>query len=137
MSTLPKYGLTANDLNTSIRSHLAASRRGMSATATRASRAPRRAHSGLRAVIDAFLTLIALIINCRSLEAAIHALLDCKDSLGELDKAHFTRTTRGFVIDFIDENGSEISVSAFAIFMILTSVIRHYLPPTQFARPSN
>ncbi len=87
----------------------------------------------LRAVIEVFPDLIALVVNCRNLEAAIRAFLDCKDILGELDKIHFTKTTRGFVIDFIDESGIEISVSAFAIFMMLTSVIRHYLPTTQFS----
>ena len=134
LSTFLKYtGLTASDLNTSVRSH---PERKPARHVSHGDQGFPSAPSGafrLRAVIDAFPDLIALIINCRSLEAAIHALLDCKDSLGELDKVHFTRTTRGFVIDFIDENGSEISVSAFAIFMILTNVIRHYLPPTQFA----
>ena len=87
----------------------------------------------LRALIEVFPDLIALVINCRNLEVAIRALLDCKDNLGELDQIRFTRTTRGFVIDFVDESGSETALSAFAIFMMLASVIRHYLPATQFS----
>ena len=86
----------------------------------------------LRTILDVFPDLIALVINCRNLEAAITAFLQCKDILGELDKLHFTRTTRGFVIDFVDESGIELSLSAFAVFMMLTSIIRHYLPTSQF-----
>ena len=86
LSTFLKYtGLTASDLNTSIRSH---PERKPARHVSHGDQGFPSAPSGafrLRAVIDAFPDLIALIINCRSLEAAIHALLDCKDSLGELD----------------------------------------------------
>lgn len=86
----------------------------------------------LRTALDFFPDLVALMGNCRNLESALGAFVDCKDIIGEVDRVRLTRTAKGFVIDYIDESEIECSLSSFAIFMLLISVIRHYLPTTQF-----
>lgn len=86
----------------------------------------------LKTALAAFPDLVALLGNCRTLAAAIDSYLYCKDILGEIDRISFTKTTNGFEIDFVDESRIDFSLSAFANFILLISVIRHYLPPKQF-----
>jgi len=86
----------------------------------------------LKTALAAFPDLVALLGNCRNLGAAIDSYLYCKDILGEIDRIGFTKTASGFEIDYVDESRIEFSLSAFANFILLISVIRHYLPPNQF-----
>lgn len=86
----------------------------------------------LRTALDAFPDLVALVGNCRNLEAATIAFIEHKDIITEIDRLRFTRTARGFEIDHFDESGIESSLSAFAHFMLLIGVIRHYLVPNQY-----
>jgi len=86
----------------------------------------------LKTALAAFPDLVALLGNCRNLVAAIDSFLYCKDILGEIDRIGFKRTVGGFEIDYVDESHIESSLSAFANFILLISVIRHYLPANQF-----
>lgn len=86
----------------------------------------------LKSALAAFPDLVALLGNCRNLGAAIDSYLYCKDIFGEEDRISFTKTASGFEIDYFDESRIESSLSVFANFILLISVIRHYLAPNQF-----
>lgn len=86
----------------------------------------------MRTALELFPDLFALVGNCRNLESAIAAFLHCKDIIAEIDQIRFTKTAKGFEIDYFDESGIERSLSAFAFFVLVISVIRHYLPTSRF-----